>query len=55
MAVVVKFATKPKAKEQLMLMMMMMVLLVLTVPPLVQFILFDLIENCKILGWIRPS
>ena len=44
-----KIATKPKAKEQLML--MMMVLLILTV---VQFILFNLVEICKILGWIRP-
>ena len=38
-------ATKPKAKEQLML--MMMVLLILTV---VEFILFDLVKICKILG-----
>ena len=45
-------ASEPEAKEPLMIMMMVVILLILTV---VQFILFNFVEICKILGWIRPS
>ena len=44
---VVKIATEPEAKEQL-----VVILLILTV---VEFILFNLVENCKILESISAE
>ena len=42
--------SEPKAKESLIFMLMVVLLLVLTV---VQLILFNFVQICNILGWIR--
>ena len=43
-------ASEPKAKEPLIVMLMVVILLVLLILTVVQFILFNFVEICKILG-----
>ena len=43
-------AIEPEAKEQLIVILMIMLLLAV-----VEAILFDFVQICKILGWIRLS